>query len=309
MEHLGALEILYGQLDPRRPLTQRPTAGTTSPTIPVANDPIRTRPRSPPASAASVASIRSSSLPAEHSPSRCGSIGGWQLSSRSRSRGRSGPISTGVRRRGRRGPSSGARTWCCGRSTRIATPSRCTRSRIRRQRIRACGLISRTARTATRAIFGTRSGASRHPRIRCSSRCCRCSDQPAGVASYLRMTPEHGVIEIGHIWFGASLRQTTAATEAIYLLAAHAFDDLGYRRLEWKCDSLNAGFAPGRRALRVSLRGRVPPSHGGQGAQPRYRLVRDHRRRVAGGARRLPRRGSTRQIWTRAGASATASAS
>ncbi len=63
--------------------------------------------------------------------------------------------------------------------------------------------------------------------------------QPAGVASYLRMTPEHGVIEIGHIWFGASLRRTTAATEAIYLLAAHAFDELGYRRLEWKCDSLN----------------------------------------------------------------------
>jgi RimJ/RimL family protein N-acetyltransferase len=64
-------------------------------------------------------------------------------------------------------------------------------------------------------------------------------DQPAGVASYLRITPEHGVIEIGNIWFGASLRRTTAATEAIYLLAAHAFDDLGYRRLEWKCDSLN----------------------------------------------------------------------
>jgi len=65
------------------------------------------------------------------------------------------------------------------------------------------------------------------------------SEQPAGVASYLRITPEHGVIEVGHIWFGASLRRTTAATEAIYLLAAHAFDDLGYRRLEWKCDALN----------------------------------------------------------------------
>jgi RimJ/RimL family protein N-acetyltransferase len=63
--------------------------------------------------------------------------------------------------------------------------------------------------------------------------------RPAGVASYLRITPEHGVIEIGHIWFGASLRRTTAASEAIYLLAAHAFDELGYRRLEWKCDSLN----------------------------------------------------------------------
>ena len=62
---------------------------------------------------------------------------------------------------------------------------------------------------------------------------------PAGVASYLRITPEHGVIEIGHIWFGASLARTTAATEAIYLLAANAFDALGYRRLEWKCDALN----------------------------------------------------------------------
>jgi RimJ/RimL family protein N-acetyltransferase/predicted ester cyclase len=63
--------------------------------------------------------------------------------------------------------------------------------------------------------------------------------RPAGVASYLRVTPEQGVIEIGHIWFGASLRRTSAATEAIYLLAAHVFDDLGYRRLEWKCNSLN----------------------------------------------------------------------
>jgi RimJ/RimL family protein N-acetyltransferase len=70
-------------------------------------------------------------------------------------------------------------------------------------------------------------------------------ERPCGVASYLRITPEHGVIEIGHIWFGASLRHTTAATEAIYLLAAHAFDTLGYRRLEWKCDALNR---PSRRA-------------------------------------------------------------
>ena len=65
-------------------------------------------------------------------------------------------------------------------------------------------------------------------------------EQPAGIASYLRITPDHGVIEIGHIWFGAPLRRTTAATEAIYLLARHAFDDLGYRRLEWKCNALNA---------------------------------------------------------------------
>ena len=64
--------------------------------------------------------------------------------------------------------------------------------------------------------------------------------RPLGWASYLRITPEFGVIEIGHIWFGLELRRTTAATEAIYLLARHALDDLGYRRLEWKCNALNA---------------------------------------------------------------------
>jgi RimJ/RimL family protein N-acetyltransferase len=66
------------------------------------------------------------------------------------------------------------------------------------------------------------------------------TDRPSGIASYLRITPEHGAIEIGHIWFGISMQRTTAATEAIYLLARHVFDDLGYRRLEWKCNALNA---------------------------------------------------------------------
>ncbi len=65
-------------------------------------------------------------------------------------------------------------------------------------------------------------------------------EQPLGLASYMRITPEVGVIEIGHIWFGMPLQRTTAATEAIYLLARHAFDELGYRRLEWKCNALNA---------------------------------------------------------------------
>jgi RimJ/RimL family protein N-acetyltransferase len=64
-------------------------------------------------------------------------------------------------------------------------------------------------------------------------------EQPAGIASYLRITPDHGTIEIGHIWFGAELRRSAAATEAIFLLAREAFDALGYRRLEWKCNALN----------------------------------------------------------------------
>jgi RimJ/RimL family protein N-acetyltransferase len=63
---------------------------------------------------------------------------------------------------------------------------------------------------------------------------------PRGICSYLRIKPEHGAIEIGHIWFGANLQRTTAGTEAVYLLASHAFDDLHYRRLEWKCNALNA---------------------------------------------------------------------
>ena len=58
--------------------------------------------------------------------------------------------------------------------------------------------------------------------------------------SYLRIKPEFGVIEIGHIWLGVPLQRTTAATEAIYLLARQAFDELGYRRLEWKTNALNA---------------------------------------------------------------------
>jgi RimJ/RimL family protein N-acetyltransferase len=65
-------------------------------------------------------------------------------------------------------------------------------------------------------------------------------ERPEGLASYLRITPDFGVIEIGNIWFGAPLQHTTAASEAIYLLARHAFDDLRYRRLEWKCNALNA---------------------------------------------------------------------
>jgi RimJ/RimL family protein N-acetyltransferase len=59
-----------------------------------------------------------------------------------------------------------------------------------------------------------------------------------GMASLLRMAPEHGVIEIGHIWFAPTLQRTRAATEAIYLLSRYAFE-LGNRRYEWKCNALN----------------------------------------------------------------------
>lgn len=60
-----------------------------------------------------------------------------------------------------------------------------------------------------------------------------------GHASLMRIEPVHRVIEVGHILYGLPLQRTAAATEAMYLMARHAFDDLGYRRYEWKCDSLN----------------------------------------------------------------------
>jgi RimJ/RimL family protein N-acetyltransferase len=61
----------------------------------------------------------------------------------------------------------------------------------------------------------------------------------AGVASYLRIDPAGGVIEVGHIALSPLLQRTAAATEAMYLMARRAFDELGYRRYEWKCDALN----------------------------------------------------------------------
>ncbi len=74
----------------------------------------------------------------------------------------------------------------------------------------------------------------------------------AGMASFLRVEPTHGSIEIGHIMFGPALQRTRAATEAIFLLAREAFDGLGYRRLEWKCNALNA--ASRRAAERFGFR-------------------------------------------------------
>jgi len=60
-----------------------------------------------------------------------------------------------------------------------------------------------------------------------------------GVASYLKINPEHGVIEVGHVHFSPKLQRTPIATEAMYLMMQYVFDELGYRRYEWKCNALN----------------------------------------------------------------------
>ena len=62
-----------------------------------------------------------------------------------------------------------------------------------------------------------------------------------GVASYLRIDPANGVIEVGSINYSPALQRTAAGTEAMYLMMKRVFDELGYRRYEWKCDDLNAG--------------------------------------------------------------------
>jgi RimJ/RimL family protein N-acetyltransferase len=71
------------------------------------------------------------------------------------------------------------------------------------------------------------------------------SGSAVGYASYMRIEPVHRVIEVGSILYTPRLQQTTLATEAMYLMARHVFEDLGYRRYEWKCNALNA---PSRRA-------------------------------------------------------------
>jgi RimJ/RimL family protein N-acetyltransferase len=68
----------------------------------------------------------------------------------------------------------------------------------------------------------------------------RAAGAARGMATFMSIVPEHGVIEIGHIWLSPKLQRTREATEAIYVMARHAFEDLGNRRLEWKCDAQNA---------------------------------------------------------------------
>jgi RimJ/RimL family protein N-acetyltransferase len=67
----------------------------------------------------------------------------------------------------------------------------------------------------------------------------RASGLAVGRAALMRIEPAHRVIEVGSILFTPSLQRTRGATEAMYLMARYVFDDLGYRRYEWKCNALN----------------------------------------------------------------------
>jgi len=73
----------------------------------------------------------------------------------------------------------------------------------------------------------------------------RARERAVGYASFMRIEPAHRCIEVGGILYTPLLQRTAGATEAMYLMARHAFENLGYRRYEWKCDSRNE---PSRRA-------------------------------------------------------------
>ncbi len=66
------------------------------------------------------------------------------------------------------------------------------------------------------------------------------SGEAVGLSSLMRIDTKNRVIEVGGIMYGRALQRTPGGTEAMYLLAAYVFDELGYRRYEWKCNALNA---------------------------------------------------------------------
>jgi RimJ/RimL family protein N-acetyltransferase len=80
------------------------------------------------------------------------------------------------------------------------------------------------------------------------------SNRATGVASYLRIDPPAGAVEVGHIAYSPLLQRTPAATEAMYLMMRLAFE-LGYRRYEWKCDALNGGSRSAAERLGFSYEG------------------------------------------------------
>lgn len=92
-----------------------------------------------------------------------------------------------------------------------------------------------------------------------------------GRAGLMRVDPNHRTVEVGSILFSPALARTPAATEAMYLLARHVFEDLGFRRYEWKCDALNA---PSRAAaLRFGFR------H--EGIFAKHMIIKGHSRDTA----------------------------
>lgn len=81
------------------------------------------------------------------------------------------------------------------------------------------------------------------------------SERFCGQSTFMDIDAQSGVIEIGYIWFGLELQGTTAATESLYLMIRHAMDDLGYRRMQWRCNALNGKSRQAARRLGFRFEG------------------------------------------------------
>jgi RimJ/RimL family protein N-acetyltransferase len=77
------------------------------------------------------------------------------------------------------------------------------------------------------------------------------SQDVMGTLSLMNIREDHGVLEIGHVWYCPSAQRTKTNTESVYMLLAYCFDELGYRRIEWKCDTRNR--PSGTAALRLGF--------------------------------------------------------
>jgi RimJ/RimL family protein N-acetyltransferase len=129
------------------------------------------------------------------------------------------------------------------------------------------------------------------------------SARALGIAAYLRVEPLDRVIEVGSIVFTRSLQRTAGATEAMFLMAAHAFETLRYRRYEWKCNALHERSRRAALRLGFTFEGIFRNHMISKGTQSGYRLVCHARLRVAGEkgrARELARSGELRRRRTSA---------
>ncbi|OMH34075.1 hypothetical protein BGP75_13600 [Motiliproteus sp. MSK22-1] len=83
----------------------------------------------------------------------------------------------------------------------------------------------------------------------------KATDHKVGIVSYLNIVPANLTLELGNIWYSPEAQRTAVNTETIFLMLCHAFDDLGYRRVEWKCNALNEKSRAAAQRLGFSFEG------------------------------------------------------
>ena len=115
----------------------------------------------------------------------------------------------------------------------------------------------------------------------------KASGKVVGMANYMRADPANGVVEVGGVAHGAAMARSPLSTEAHYLMAKHVFEDLGYRRYEWKCNKREPGKPDDGDRLGFSFEGVFRQHMISKRRQSRYGLVLDDRQRMAAAQCRL----------------------